>query len=89
MKQVIRLYGKTFHLWQVDRGDKLPLGTPQLMTSITDRHQIPGFWEVKVTDRDSRLGSNYAQKKEARKKIEEPRVHPGMFGELLKLILRY
>ncbi|KAL0061767.1 hypothetical protein AAF712_011370 [Marasmius tenuissimus] len=26
MEMVIELYGKVFHLWQTDRGDKLPLG---------------------------------------------------------------
>ena len=31
MEEVIGIYGKTFHFWQVDRGDKLPLGMPQLM----------------------------------------------------------
>jgi hypothetical protein len=28
MKKLINTYGKTFHTWQVDRGDTLPLGTP-------------------------------------------------------------
>lgn len=27
--------GKTFHMWQYDRGDTLPLGPPQLMMSFT------------------------------------------------------
>ena len=26
MKKLINTYGKTFHTWQVDRGDTLPLG---------------------------------------------------------------
>ena len=26
MKQVVGLYGKTFHFWQVDRGDEYPFG---------------------------------------------------------------
>ena len=28
MKKLINTYGKTFHTWQVDRGDTLPLGQP-------------------------------------------------------------
>lgn len=28
-KEVIELCGKTYHFWQVDRGDILPLGKPQ------------------------------------------------------------
>lgn len=31
MKEVVELYGKVYHLWQTDRGDKLPLGEPKLM----------------------------------------------------------
>ncbi len=26
MEEVVGLYGKTWHFWQVDRGDELPLG---------------------------------------------------------------
>ncbi len=26
MKKLINMYGKTFHTWQVDRGDELPFG---------------------------------------------------------------
>jgi hypothetical protein len=34
MKGVVDLYGKTWHFWQVDRGDELPLGRSSLcMTS--------------------------------------------------------
>ena len=28
MKKLVNTYGKTFHTWQVDRGDKLPYGVP-------------------------------------------------------------
>jgi Protein of unknown function (DUF1264) len=27
MEEVIRLYGNTFHFWEVDKGHKVPLGT--------------------------------------------------------------
>ena len=87
MEKVIQLYGKTFHLWQVDRGDTLPLGTPKLMTSITDLHQLPDFWDAKVIYRDRRFRSNYEQKKEDRKDMMEPKVHPGMFGELFEIFM--
>jgi hypothetical protein len=40
MKQVVGLYGKTFHFWQVDRGDELPLGMPELMMSFTKDEQV-------------------------------------------------
>ena len=40
MKEVIGLYGKTFHFWQTDRGDNLPLGRPELMMSFTKSEQV-------------------------------------------------
>lgn len=78
MEEVITLYGKIYHLWQVDRGDKLPLGEPKLMMSITSEKQVPGFWE-KVEERDKRLGGDYKRKQEVRAYIKEPEIHPGEF----------
>lgn len=40
MKEVVGLYGKTYHFWQVDRGDTLPLGKPELMISFTKDEQV-------------------------------------------------
>ena len=40
MKEVIGLYGKTCHFWQVDRADVLPLGNPELMMSFTKDEQV-------------------------------------------------
>ena len=34
------IYGKTWHTWQVDRGDKLPLGILQLMMALTEDGQL-------------------------------------------------
>ncbi|PMD22047.1 DUF1264-domain-containing protein [Hyaloscypha hepaticicola] len=74
MKEVVGLYGKTYHFWQVDRGDTLPLGKPELMISFTKDEQVP--WE-KVKDRDERYGVETSQKKEARKEIEGVKIHGG------------
>ncbi|KAF2087982.1 DUF1264-domain-containing protein [Saccharata proteae CBS 121410] len=74
MEQVVQLYGKVFHLWQVDRGDKVPLGEPQLMTSFTADNQFD--FEKNVGERDARFGTDYRRKREARKGIEEPEIHP-------------
>ncbi|KAL8783901.1 MAG: hypothetical protein Q9213_004319 [Squamulea squamosa] len=71
MEQVIGLYGKTYHFWQVDRGDKLPLGEAQLMGSFTSQEQIP---EGLLKERDERYGVSSEQKKEKRRYIEEPEV---------------
>ncbi|GMP74138.1 hypothetical protein CsSME_00031648 [Camellia sinensis var. sinensis] len=36
LKDVVKTYGKFWCTWQVDRGDKLPLGAPALMMSPQD-----------------------------------------------------
>ncbi|KAF2011559.1 DUF1264-domain-containing protein [Aaosphaeria arxii CBS 175.79] len=76
MEEVVQLYGKVYHLWQVDRGDVLPLGEPKLMTSYTNAKQMPepGF-EKLVGERDAKFGSDWRRKKEARQHIEEPSIH--------------
>jgi len=76
MEQVVGLYGKTYHLWQVDRGDKLPLGAPQLMGSLTSEDQHPRFKEL-VGERDKRFGVDHEQKARKRAYIEEPEIHEG------------
>src|SRR6266513_6085183 len=40
VKALTGTYGKTWHTWQVDRGDKLPLGIPQLMMAFTQDGQL-------------------------------------------------
>lgn len=77
MEQVVGLYGKTYHLWQIDRGDKLPLGQPQLMMSFTKEHQHPKFKEL-LRERDGKFGVDHEQKKQKRAYIEEPEIHPGV-----------
>lgn len=74
MKEVVHLYGKVYHLWQTDRGDKLPLGEPKLMTSFTGEGQFD--FEKHVGERDQRFGSDWNRKKELRKNVEVPEIHP-------------
>jgi len=73
MEEVVVLYGKVFHLWQTDRGDELPLGMPQLMTSFTSDNQLP---VGKLRDRDARFGVSSESKKAGREYIQEPEIHP-------------
>jgi len=72
MKEVIGLYGKTYHFWQVDRGDAIPLGKPELMMSFTKDEQVP--WN-KIKDRDQRFGIETSRKKIARKDIAAVEIH--------------
>ncbi len=85
MEQVVGLYGKTYHLWQVDRGDKLPLGAPQLMGSLTSEDQHPRFQEF-VGERDKRFGVDHEQKARKRAYIEEPEIHEGE-ERLLRVVM--
>lgn len=77
MEAVIELYGKVYHLWQVDKGHAVPLGEPQLMTSVTAPGQID--FERLVGERDRRFGVDWKRKKEIRGHIEDPKIHPGEF----------
>ncbi|CAD6439739.1 a46b4de8-7c28-4d10-a438-f9bdc7c8f3b9 [Sclerotinia trifoliorum] len=72
MKEIVGLYGKTFHFWQTDRGDELPLGMPVLMGSFTGDEQVP--WN-KVKERDERFHVDTMKKREARKDIESVDIH--------------
>ncbi|KAH8725907.1 hypothetical protein GQ44DRAFT_771850 [Phaeosphaeriaceae sp. PMI808] len=75
IEEVIHLYGKVYHLWQTDRGDMLPLGPPQLMTSYTAADQMPNFDKV-IKERDERFGTDSQRKKQVREYIKEPEIHP-------------
>jgi hypothetical protein len=73
MKVLIGTYGKTWHFWQIDRGDKLPLGIPQLMMAFTADGQAKGNI---VAERDRLYGLS-AAKKTARADIADAKPDPG------------
>eukprot|EP00742_Colponemidia_sp_Colp-10_P010425 GILJ01011448.1.p1 GENE.GILJ01011448.1~~GILJ01011448.1.p1 ORF type:complete len:293 (+),score=34.51 GILJ01011448.1:143-1021(+) len=66
MKDLVRTYGKTIHTWQVDRGDVLPLGPPQLMMApLADEHVDQRL----LQQRDRDMGLNTEEKRKARAHI--------------------
>lgn len=77
MEQTIRLYGKIFHLWQVDLGHKIPIGPPHLMTSFTAKDQFD--FDKYVGERDERLMENWRRKAALRQDIPEPEIDPSKF----------
>lgn len=81
MKEIIPLYGKAYHFWQVDRGDKVPLGVPQLMGSLGSDEMLnrvhPEGKKALLSERDRRFGANYEENAKLRESIEEPEIHPG------------
>ncbi|MCI0752551.1 OBAP family protein [Teichococcus vastitatis] len=74
MRDLSTTYGKTWHTWQVDRGDTLPLGPPQLMMAYTAEGQLPARH---IEQRDQRLGVSKEQSKQSRKDIPVPTVVEG------------
>lgn len=74
MEKTATLYGKIFHLWQVDKGHKLPLGPPNLMSSFTARDQLD--FEKYVGERDKTMGEDWRRKSALRRCISEPELDP-------------
>ncbi|CAJ0634237.1 14893_t:CDS:2 [Entrophospora sp. SA101] len=64
---LVDTYGKTWHFWQVDRGDPLPFGPPQLMMSFTEDFQLS---QAALDDRDERFNILTSKKREERKDIK-------------------
>jgi len=74
MRTLANTYGKTWHMWQIDRGDTLPLGIPQLMMGFTRDGQLaPNV----IAARDSRLGVSMQNKRQARAEIPVPQPAAG------------
>ena len=88
MKVLIGTYGKTWHMWQVDRGDKLPLGIPQLMMAFT----ADGQAKANIIAERDKLYTPSAAKKAARADIPDFKVDPGadswQKGQALQLDLK-
>ncbi|KAI4178588.1 MAG: hypothetical protein L6R41_008321 [Letrouitia leprolyta] len=75
MEDIVGLYGKTYHFWQVDRGDKVPLGEPQLMGSLIQEGQGGEALKKMWKERDEKFGVSTEQKKGKREYIGVPEVH--------------
>ena len=77
MEDVIDLYGKTYHFWEVDQGDQLPMGQPKLMMSLTSESDVNEKTKKAWADRDKRFGVDSEKKNEQREYIQKPEIHPG------------
>ncbi|WP_240048304.1 OBAP family protein [Crenalkalicoccus roseus] len=63
MRSKLNSYGKTWHVWSTDRGDRLPFGEPMLAWSFNrDGEARPGL----VEDRDRRMGISTEDRRRAR-----------------------
>jgi len=69
MNELIDTYGKTIHFWQVDRGDELPIGLPQIMTIVDSASEI----QPKLAQELERINkAPVSRKQELRKDIKMP-----------------
>ncbi|KAJ5745374.1 hypothetical protein N7520_010556 [Penicillium odoratum] len=79
MEDVAPIYGKTYHFWQVDRGDVVPMGPPQLMGSFRTEDDVkqacPGGLDELLRDRDERFGVDYKAKAKKREGIAAVEKH--------------
>ncbi|RAL14617.1 OBAP family protein [Aspergillus homomorphus CBS 101889] len=80
MKDIIPLYGKTYHFWQIDRGDAVPMGAPELMLSFTSDERVkvakPGGMAELCRERDEKFGVDWKAKREKRAELEGTELHP-------------
>ncbi|KAJ3282018.1 hypothetical protein HK104_011148 [Borealophlyctis nickersoniae] len=72
-EKLVRTYGKTFHFWQVDRGDELPFGPPSLMMSFTADGQLD---PELVAKRDKMFNVDTQELKERRQHLPSPEIDP-------------
>ncbi|RWW27278.1 hypothetical protein BHE74_00032765 [Ensete ventricosum] len=76
LKGLAKTYGKFWCTWQVDRGDRLPLGAPALMMSPQEVQMAMAEPEL-VKSRDDKYKVSSEGIKESRKEMAEPlRVNP-------------
>ncbi|CAI9118724.1 OLC1v1020328C1 [Oldenlandia corymbosa var. corymbosa] len=69
LEKVAKTYGKTIHFWQVDKGDSLPLGIPQVMMALTRDGQLrPGL----AQDVENRYGISFEKERENRVHMTGP-----------------
>ncbi|KAK9078970.1 hypothetical protein SSX86_000639 [Deinandra increscens subsp. villosa] len=89
LADVVKTYGKAIHFWQVDKGDELPLGLPQIMMALTRDGQL---YPNLAKDMETRYGVSFEKEKENRANIESLAhgVHPkaNAAGIGLKTVLR-
>ncbi|XP_073046671.1 oil body-associated protein 1A-like [Primulina eburnea] len=69
LENVCKTYGKVIHFWQVDRGDDLPLGIPQIMMAFTSDGQLN---DNLAQDVEKRYNVSFAKERENRAYMEGP-----------------
>ncbi|ORY05004.1 DUF1264-domain-containing protein [Basidiobolus meristosporus CBS 931.73] len=68
LKNLLNSYGKTVHTWQVDRGDQLPLGPPQMMMAFTEEGQVNPSLTKQL---EQKYSISYESKKKDREELRQ------------------
>ncbi|EPS61039.1 hypothetical protein M569_13760, partial [Genlisea aurea] len=71
LKDIAQTYGKFWCTWQVDRGDKVPLGAPALMMSAQGVN-TGAVREEMIRRRDEKYGVSSEERKKSREDIAVP-----------------
>ncbi|KAL6970884.1 Oil body-associated protein 1A [Sarracenia purpurea var. burkii] len=89
LEKICQTYGKAVHFWQMDKGDSLPLGLPQVMMALTRDGQVD---DNLARDVEKRFGVCFAEEREKRAYMKGPvhGIHPlaNAAGKGLKTVLR-
>lgn len=89
LDKVAKTYGKVIHFWQVDKGDDLPLGIPQVMMALTRDGQL--YHSLKQ-DVENKYNVSFDKERENRKNMSGPMhgIHPlaNAGGKGIKTVLR-
>ncbi|XP_017222200.1 oil body-associated protein 1B [Daucus carota subsp. sativus] len=89
LDKVAKTYGKVIHFWQVDKGDDLPLGIPQVMMALTRDGQL---YQSLQQDVETRFGVSFENERGNRKYMTGPEhgIHPmaNAGGKGIKTVLR-
>ncbi|XP_047312240.1 oil body-associated protein 1A-like [Impatiens glandulifera] len=89
LEKVAKTYGKTIHFWQVEKGDVLPLGIPQIMMALTRDGQL---YRNLATEVENRYGVSFEDERVKRVDMKGPDhgLHPlaNAAGKGLKTVLR-
>jgi len=73
MEEVVGLYGKLFHFWEVDKGHEIPLGIPKLMGSLTDYQQLDV--DKAMEGRNKEFNIDQEMKRKMREHLPLPGIH--------------
>ncbi|KAF7837069.1 oil body-associated protein 1A-like [Senna tora] len=89
LEKVCKTYGKVYHFWQIDKGDSLPLGEPQLMMAVTRDGQM---YQDLLKSVEQRFGIELEKERKNREYMTGPQhgIHPlaNGGGKGIKTVLR-